>query len=106
MRQADDAISLATAAVIAGERCRILWQSVLLLALYDAARGDERAEAWLDTESCRFICDAAGVAVSTYYTHREISIHASELALAHALVRAAGAARRRLSGEGPTSVVS
>ncbi|MEQ9323094.1 MAG: hypothetical protein RIF41_28265 [Polyangiaceae bacterium] len=61
MRQADDAISLATAAVIAGARSRILWQSVLLLALHDAARGDERAEAWLDTESCRFICDAAGV---------------------------------------------
>ncbi|KAH8067859.1 hypothetical protein JL720_12359 [Aureococcus anophagefferens] len=32
-------------------------------------------------------CEAAGVAVSPYYTHRETSIHAAELALASALFR-------------------
>jgi hypothetical protein len=59
----EDEITLGTASVIASSRCRRLWISVLHLALHDAAHGDARARAWLQTEACRWICSAAGVEV-------------------------------------------
>ncbi|MCA9623534.1 MAG: hypothetical protein KC731_31145 [Myxococcales bacterium] len=61
MGQPEDDLTPEVAATIAASRCRVLWISVVHLALQDAARGDRRARAWLGTEGCATICRVAGI---------------------------------------------